>query len=697
MPLPDDYTERVYAGVLGKVIGVYLGRPIEGWSYEQITARLGEVRYYVHDRPEMDLPTRQLVVTDDDLSGTFTFLRALPDYGHPRDLTPAQIGQTWLNYIVEGRSTLAWAGMGNASEHTAYLRLKSGIPAPRSGSLALNGQWIAEQIGAQIFVDGWAMVAPGDPELAADLARRAASVSHDGEAVYAAQLLAAMEALAFVEPRLERLLDTGLALIRHDSVIYRLVSDVREWHARFPDWRTTRTQLATHYGLAQYPDLCYVVPNHGLIHLGLLYGQDDFQQSLMITNTAGWDTDCNSGNVGCLLGIKNGLPGLDAGPDWRGPVADRLYLSSADGGRAITDAVIEAYHIANSGRALNGLAPLKPKQGARFHFSLPGSVQGFRPQDAALLALENAGDRGLALHYRTVRRTDPARASTATFIPPDSFNMPTYELLACPTLYPGQTLRASVVADPANRMPVTARLYIAYYGADDNLVRVAGPRVWLPPSAEAQLEWRLESAAFHPIAEVGLELSTEQPAKGTVYVDHLGWDGQPELVFERPDHGGQLWRRAWVDAVDHWERGYGEAFRLAQDSGTGLLIQGSRGWTDYEVSTSLNLYMAAAGGLAVRVQGLRRYYALLLSRDFGVRLVKALDGDFVLDEVGLEVAFGRAYTLSLRATGPRLQAWVDGKRLFDIEDSNQPLTEGAIGLVCQEGTISTNAVGVRPV
>ena len=41
MPLPPDYTERVYAGVLGKIIGVYLGRPFEGWTYEDITARAG--------------------------------------------------------------------------------------------------------------------------------------------------------------------------------------------------------------------------------------------------------------------------------------------------------------------------------------------------------------------------------------------------------------------------------------------------------------------------------------------------------------------------------------------------------------------------------------------------------------------------------------------------------------------------------
>ena len=29
MPIPSDYAERVYAGVLGKIIGVYLGRPFE--------------------------------------------------------------------------------------------------------------------------------------------------------------------------------------------------------------------------------------------------------------------------------------------------------------------------------------------------------------------------------------------------------------------------------------------------------------------------------------------------------------------------------------------------------------------------------------------------------------------------------------------------------------------------------------------
>ena len=233
--LPADYADRVYAGVLGKIIGVYLGRPVEGWTYEAIQERIGDIDGYVHGR--LDMP---LVVTDDDITGTFTFVRAMSDHGHDPAITPRQIGESWLDYLIEGRTILWWSGLGNSTEHTAYLRLKAGIPAPASGSIALNGQVVAEQIGAQIFIDGWAMLHPGDPEAAADLARRAASVSHDGAAVHAAQVLAAMEAQAFVDDDLDRLFDVGVAQIPGDSIIRRLIDDLRDWRPSEPDWRATR-------------------------------------------------------------------------------------------------------------------------------------------------------------------------------------------------------------------------------------------------------------------------------------------------------------------------------------------------------------------------------------------------------------------------------------------------------------------------
>ena len=149
-PLDHQYFERVYAGVLGKIIGVYLGRPFEGWDYKEISDQLGEINYYVHEK--LNVP---LIVTDDDISGTFTFIRALEDYHYSKDITPAQIGQTWLNYIIEKKTILWWGGFGNSTEHTAFLRLKNGVQAPLSGSMNLNSKIVAEQIGAQIFIDGW--------------------------------------------------------------------------------------------------------------------------------------------------------------------------------------------------------------------------------------------------------------------------------------------------------------------------------------------------------------------------------------------------------------------------------------------------------------------------------------------------------------------------------------------------------------
>ena len=54
------FREQIYAGVLGKIIGVYLGRPVEGWSYDKIRETFDEVKYYVHEKvgvpPAVALP-----------------------------------------------------------------------------------------------------------------------------------------------------------------------------------------------------------------------------------------------------------------------------------------------------------------------------------------------------------------------------------------------------------------------------------------------------------------------------------------------------------------------------------------------------------------------------------------------------------------------------------------------------------------
>ena len=134
MKLDQIYQEKVYAGVLGKIIGVYLGRPFEQWTHKLIMEKLGPIEYYVSEKLN-----KPLIVTDDDITGTFTFLRALNDYGNDYNISSKNIGRTWLNYIVEKETILWWGGVGNSTEHTAFQNLNNGIEAPKSGSIETNG------------------------------------------------------------------------------------------------------------------------------------------------------------------------------------------------------------------------------------------------------------------------------------------------------------------------------------------------------------------------------------------------------------------------------------------------------------------------------------------------------------------------------------------------------------------------------
>ena len=36
MKITENYMEKVYAGWLGNIIGIRLGEPIEGWTYQRI-------------------------------------------------------------------------------------------------------------------------------------------------------------------------------------------------------------------------------------------------------------------------------------------------------------------------------------------------------------------------------------------------------------------------------------------------------------------------------------------------------------------------------------------------------------------------------------------------------------------------------------------------------------------------------------
>ena len=144
MKITENYMEKVYAGWLGKIVGIRLGAPIEGWTYQRIRDVFGEVWSYPVDYKNF--------AADDDSNGPLFFIRALEDCEDLNNFSSKDVANALLNYAPYEHGFFWWGGYGVSTEHTAYLNLRNGIPAPRSGSIEQNGATMAEQIGGQILL-----------------------------------------------------------------------------------------------------------------------------------------------------------------------------------------------------------------------------------------------------------------------------------------------------------------------------------------------------------------------------------------------------------------------------------------------------------------------------------------------------------------------------------------------------------------
>ncbi len=718
MKLDKVYEEKVYAGVLGKLIGVYLGRPFEQWTHERILEELGEINYYVNEK--LNVP---LVVTDDDITGTFTFLRALRENNYDPNITPKQIGQSWLNNLIENKTVLWWGGRGHSAEDTAFQNLKAGIHAPMSGSIETNGEVVAQQIGAQIFIDGWALVSPGDPEKAADLAKKAASVSHDGEAIYGAQMVAAMESLAFIEKDINKIINESKKYIPNTSEIYKVIGELQNIRSGNSDWMQAREFLAENYDYDKYLGECHMIPNHAIIILSLLFGDDNFQKTLMIVNTAGRDTDCNSGNVGCLMGIKNGLEGLNNGPDYLSPIQDRMYCPTANGGETQTDALTEAYKVINTAKRMNNEEIVQPKNGSRFHFEMPGSVQGWRANykenKNISTRVQNIkydskiGTRALEIKFDRVAPGVFSEALVDVFFPQEVHELTgkarerffqSYNIISSPLLYSGQTIESEINFASSSDKPINVKCFINMFGKDDEYERINSEEIILYSGKSHNLKWKIPSTEGNPITQVGFSIESEEANSGSLLINYLTFTGEPDCSFYKPKHIGEhkrgvktskavMWKSSWVNAVDKWEVG-ARTFRITKDSGRGIIITGNEVWKNYTVSADIAVQRLTTGGLAVRVQGLNRYYGLVINSSNKLQLIKVVNEVNVLKEMDFNLEYFKNYKLSLKIKDNALSAFLENKLVLEYEDKNNILDSGAIGLIVEDGTLVTDEIVV---
>jgi hypothetical protein len=398
-----------------------------------------------------------------------------------------------------------------------------------------------------------------------------------------------------------------------------------------------------------------MLPNHAIITLALAYGEGSFDESMMVVNTAGYDTDCNSGNVGCILGVAGGLEPLDK---WREPVADRMLIPTADAGRVVSDAAREAEAVASLAERMRGAEGARPAP--RFAFQFPGAVQGF------VGAAVNRGE-GLAVQGEAKNEVWTRSRTTG------------YGVMAAPTLYPGQTLSAIFECPPG----VEARLAIRRF--DPSGAEVEDASVW---STGGALDW---TPAIEPDSLI-TEVAIQTRGEGEAVVKSLHWHGAPSVDF--PSQPSAPFRHQWVNGADEWNL-WSRSLTLVHNEDRGMVMTGTREWTDFSLRAHATTHLCQGLGLAVRVQGMRRYLAVLVEPKGQAKLIMKRDEEeVVLAEGPHGLPPQGPFTIEVVVEGDRVLARVGEAELFGPAGA---LENGGIALCVEEGTAFFDQVKVRPV
>lgn len=674
--IPQNYLEKVYAGFLGMNIGIRLGAPVEPtiWTYERIRDTYGEITDYVKDY--------KTFAADDDANGPVYFLRALRDDAKRRELQPQDVARAWLNYTREGVGMFWWGGYGVSTEHTAYLNLKHGIPAPQSGSIRQNGKLIAEQIGGQIFIDTWGLVNPGNMERAAAYGRAAASVSHDGEGIYGAEFFCACIAKAFLCDNIGEVLAAGLAAIPEDCTYHRVADAVIKFHEKEPeDWRACHEMLMRDWGYDKYGGVCHIIPNAGVCVLSLLYGNGSFARTVEIATMCGWDTDCNAGNVGTVLGVMCGIKGLPM--HYRKPINDGLILSGISGYLNIMDIPSYVKEVALLGYELAGETPPEELSNSirdgeiHFDFDLPGSTHNMRLSNPYYCSMAHTAERAykgsgsLKIVVDRMSRGDQCKLFYKPFYRRDEFSDERYSPVLTPTAYPGQIVSMKLYLEQWSGWEL---LGIAPYvrTANDKKDHVQGYQK-LRQQEWMDISFQIPDTAGDMVDEVGILIEGYAPAKsktlGALYLGEFSITGKGRYSI---DFGKQRKEFGCITpfSMDHgaWEIEDGRLHLMRCQEA--FAYAGNYYAKDYAVSTTVRPIVGTGHLLLTRAQGAMRGYAAGLSdvnkaaiyiNDFGFR--KLMETDFMWD-------WERDYKIEIKAEGSRITLIIDGKEILSAQDDS---------------------------
>lgn len=286
----ETYLDKVHGAWLGKSIGITLGASTRG----QLISSFRD--YYV---PVPGQPVASIA-----LDIPLVWLQTLESLGvRP---SPEEMAIAWLDHLDYSQEELGYA----------TLNLQRGLPPPASGAYS---NWFRDSAMGMARADFWALLAPGSPQLAANYAYQDATIDHAEEGEWAAMFLAGVMSAAFFISDTFTLLTIGLAMIPRTSRTARAVKAALTAGQRGAAWFEARESVLIECGSKNFSD---VAPNIGFFTIGMLYGLNDFGDSVCAAVNCGYDSEAVGSAIGALMGIRYGKSQIPE--HWAKPIGDLL-------------------------------------------------------------------------------------------------------------------------------------------------------------------------------------------------------------------------------------------------------------------------------------------------------------------------------------------------------------------------------------
>ena len=258
---------------------------------------------------------------DDDTDIEYMYQYLILKNKQPK-LNPRQIRDGWLEHISSIEENYLWV-----SNQQALDLMNKGYLPPDTGDPRFNEHY--EMIDAQLTTEIFGLFAPGNPDVARDLASLPIQTVARNEAEDIAQFYVTMFSLASLNPeksihdRIDSISSLARDYLPDDEYPARMYDYIRSLYELNLPWEATRDSIYKAYQIEQrhgyeitsknlHCNGCFAAGiNFAASLVSLFYGEGDLLETIKIGSLAGWDSDNPTATWGGLIGFMMGASAIE--------------------------------------------------------------------------------------------------------------------------------------------------------------------------------------------------------------------------------------------------------------------------------------------------------------------------------------------------------------------------------------------------